>query len=249
MMIELGAKDKLAFITGKCKMPNSNADDFEKWQRTDTMVTSWLLNSLTKEIVEAFLYVASAKELWDEIKSRYGERNGPLLYEIKREIISFTQNNMCIMIYFTKLKKLWDELNCLKSLPTCTCGATKCINEIDNRDKLIQFLMELNDFYDHIRDQILIMEPLPSINRAYSMFLSVKMQKEVHGGSMGELNAAMAVKIARDTAGKPRKKEFYKKEKDGRFHTHCNNSRHTKEICFKIYEYPEWFTDLKMKKG
>lgn len=97
--------------------------------------------------------------------------------------------------------------------------------------------MELNDFYDHVRDQILIMEPLPSINRAYSMFLSVKMQKEVHGGSMG------------DIAGKPRKKEFYKKEKDGRFHTHYNNSRHTKEICFKIYEYPEWFTDLKMKKG
>lgn len=31
------------------------------------MVISWILNSISKEIVEAFLYANSAKELWDDI--------------------------------------------------------------------------------------------------------------------------------------------------------------------------------------
>lgn len=42
--------------------------------------------------------------------------------------------------------------------------------EIDGDDKLIQFLMGLSD---NMRNQILITEPLPSVNKAYSMVLKV----------------------------------------------------------------------------
>lgn len=133
MVIALKAKDKLAFINGKCEMPDSRSEDYDKWQRVDNMVTSWLLNSISKDIVDAFLYVCSARELWEEIKGRFGESNGPLLYQLKREISSFTQADMTVIVYFTKLKKLWDELTCLKSLPVCTCGKLLVIwiTEID----------------------------------------------------------------------------------------------------------------------
>lgn len=52
-----------------------------------------------------------------------------------------TQVNTSIMIYFTKLKRLWNELTCLKPLPICECGASKQLDEISNEDKLILFLM------------------------------------------------------------------------------------------------------------
>ena len=30
--------------------------------------------------------------------------------------------------------------------------------------------------------------------------------------------------------------------------THCGNPKHTQEICFKLYGYPEWWKELKERK-
>uniref|UniRef100_A0A2C9V5H2 Uncharacterized protein n=1 Tax=Manihot esculenta TaxID=3983 RepID=A0A2C9V5H2_MANES len=118
-------------------MPDPEYEDFEKWVREDNMVTSWLLNPLSKEIVETFLYATSAQDLWEEIKGRFEVSNGPLLYQLKRGISFFTQSNMAVIVYFTKLRKLWEELTYLKPLPPYTCSASKTIVDIDNADKLI----------------------------------------------------------------------------------------------------------------
>lgn len=43
------------------------------------------------------------------------------------------------MIYFTKLKRLWDELACLKQLSICVYGVATELNAITNEDKFIKF--------------------------------------------------------------------------------------------------------------
>lgn len=78
MVIALSAKDKLGFINGKIEKPKVDSENFEKWQRVDCMVISWILNAISKDLVEAFLYATSARELWTEIEQRFGESNGPL---------------------------------------------------------------------------------------------------------------------------------------------------------------------------
>lgn len=89
--IALGTKTKLDFINEKCTQPDEKDPKFEQWLKVDCMVRSWILNSIDREIVEAFLYVNTAKELWEELKERFGECNGPLLYQIQREISTVTQ--------------------------------------------------------------------------------------------------------------------------------------------------------------
>lgn len=149
--IALGAKTKLGFIDGRCKRPEQGESKFEQWQKVDCMVRSWILNSIAKDIVEAFLYADTAKELWDELKERFGECNIPLLYQIQREISIVTQGNLTVAQYYTKLKKFWDELACLIPVPECTCGAAKNIADALDSNKLIQFLIGLSDAYDPIR--------------------------------------------------------------------------------------------------
>lgn len=94
--ISLGAKIKLGFLDGKCKKPDEKDPKYEQWLQVDCMVRSWILNSISKDIVEAFLYVNTTKELWDELRERFGECNGPLLYQIQREITTVTQGSMTI---------------------------------------------------------------------------------------------------------------------------------------------------------
>ncbi|KAL0358417.1 UNVERIFIED_CONTAM: hypothetical protein Sangu_0691100 [Sesamum angustifolium] len=91
--LALGAKQKLGFVDGTSEKPLGNKDKIEQRERVECMVISWLLNSISKEIVEAFLKVASTRDLWQELEAIFGEGNGPMLYEIQREIVSLTQGD------------------------------------------------------------------------------------------------------------------------------------------------------------
>lgn len=156
MVIALKTKDKLEFINGKCKVPEQNDKSYEEWQKADNMVMSWILNTLSKDLVEAFLYATNAYELSEELKSRFGDSNGPLMYQLMKEINNISQANNPLMMYYTKLKKMWDECACLEPILVCDCGVVKSFAHMESKHKLMKFLMGLNVTYDHIRNQILI---------------------------------------------------------------------------------------------
>ncbi|PWA55594.1 hypothetical protein CTI12_AA427070 [Artemisia annua] len=77
---------------------------------------------MVNELSEAFLYAQSAFELWKEVTERYGQSNGPLIYQLERELSKITQGNLTIAAFFNKLKRCWDELQNLNGLPVCECG-------------------------------------------------------------------------------------------------------------------------------
>lgn len=90
-------------------------------------------------------------------------------------------------MYYNKLKKLWKELNVLQPIPQCTCGViSKCncnasgiVLDLKSQNKLIQFLMGLNESYDAIKSQILILDQLPTVNKAYLMVLRVEKHRAI----------------------------------------------------------------------
>ena len=66
-------------------------------------------------------------------------------------------------------------------VPECKCAesceAVKKILANDQRKKLIHFLMHHNDEYESIRGQILLLDPLPNVNKAYAMIQRVEKQR------------------------------------------------------------------------
>lgn len=164
--ISLTTKVKIGFITGSCKEPAKGDPNLDQWRRCDSMVISWLLNSMTTELSNVFLYASSAKELWDELCERFGQSNGPLLFQVQKEIADLVQGNDNLTVYYTKLKKYWDELNALCELPMCTCGAMKKLVDFDQQQKLMKLLMNLTDSYDSASGQLLMMDPLSTVNKA-----------------------------------------------------------------------------------
>ncbi|KAL0375538.1 UNVERIFIED_CONTAM: hypothetical protein Scaly_0671400 [Sesamum calycinum] len=55
----LGCNMKLGFIGGTFPRQVVGTGKFEQWRREDLMVTSWLWNSISKEIAGAFMYANS----------------------------------------------------------------------------------------------------------------------------------------------------------------------------------------------
>ncbi|KAL0347918.1 UNVERIFIED_CONTAM: hypothetical protein Sangu_1019600 [Sesamum angustifolium] len=92
---------------------------------------------------------------------------------------------MSMAVYYTKLKKLWDEFASLDPLPPSSCGTSKKLRNQIGSNQLMQFLMGLSDAYDHVRNEVLLMDPLPTAAKAYSMFLRVEKQREIQSGILG----------------------------------------------------------------
>ncbi|KAL0401782.1 UNVERIFIED_CONTAM: hypothetical protein Slati_4208100 [Sesamum latifolium] len=60
---------RLGFIDGTCGKPVDGSADLKQWKITDSMVT-WILNSISKYIVNAYLYSPFARALWLELEMR-----------------------------------------------------------------------------------------------------------------------------------------------------------------------------------
>ncbi|KAL0371332.1 UNVERIFIED_CONTAM: Retrovirus-related Pol polyprotein from transposon RE1 [Sesamum angustifolium] len=234
----LGAKKKLSFIDGRSVRPTDNSEELDEWIRIDCMIITWILNSVSKEIVDAFIYATSARALWLELEARYGGSNGPMIYNLEREISSISQGDMSVTTYFTKIKMLWDELICLDPLPVCTCTAHRQTADREASRQLMRFLMGLSSVYEHVRRQILLMEPRPHVQKAFAMVLQVEkeLQVQVH---LPDTNNGVVYQLQhRDS----------RKDKRAMFCEHCRKSGHLKETCFKLHGTPEWYRDLTEKK-
>ncbi|KAL2240118.1 UNVERIFIED_CONTAM: Retrovirus-related Pol polyprotein from transposon RE2 [Sesamum indicum] len=183
--VSLGTKMKLGFIDGSFSKPAPGSLIFEQWRRVDLMVTSWLWNSMSKDIVESFMYCSTSRELWLAVQARYGRSNGPLIYQLQRELSSVTQQDLSLTAYLTKVTKLWNELNCLAPPPRCKCGGCTCgineeIDQLASLTQLMQFLMGLHEVFSNERSQILMLDPLPTVEKAFSMVYAVEQQRMIH---------------------------------------------------------------------
>ncbi|XP_019266013.1 PREDICTED: uncharacterized protein LOC109243523 [Nicotiana attenuata] len=178
------AKNKLGFVDESFTQPDPSDPLFKSWNRCNDMVISWILNSLSKDIAESVLYSKTAKEIWTELEDRFGQSNGAQLYNLQKELSDLVQGNSNIPGYYTKIKRIWDELDALNTYDHCTCtcscgGKTKNLKSLQD-DRLIQFLMGLNETYSAVRSNILMISPLPSVNLAYSLLIQDKKQREIH---------------------------------------------------------------------
>jgi hypothetical protein len=69
------------------------------------------------------IYAVTAKEIWDELRDRYSDSDGPRVFHLKQAICSLKQDQLPVSTYYTRLKALWDEYSNYRPIPNCTCGA------------------------------------------------------------------------------------------------------------------------------
>ena len=67
MVMALTAKNKLVFINGALPCPPFIDLLFAIWSRCDSMVSSWILNAVSKEIVDSLFYLDSASVIWSDL--------------------------------------------------------------------------------------------------------------------------------------------------------------------------------------
>ncbi|CAJ2654029.1 unnamed protein product [Trifolium pratense] len=179
MQISLSAKNKIGLIDGSIPKPSSTNKTLHAWQRCNDMVLSWILNSVSPDLASSIIYMDTAAAAWKDLKDRLSQGNETRIYQIQQEIVEHRQGTDSISIYYNRKKALWDELASYQESFACTCEGMKKFNERMEREKLMQFLMGLNETYTTVRNNILMMKPLPNTQQAFSMALQHERQLDV----------------------------------------------------------------------
>lgn len=145
----------------KNPMPKRNLST--AWKCNNDIITSWILNSVSKEMVASIVHSRSAKLIWYELKNRFKQRNKPHVYQLHKK--NTNPSTFSIETYYTKLKIVWKNICDYKPIHVCFCGDIKKILEHFDLEFFMIHLMGLNEAYASIIGHILLMNPIPSITK------------------------------------------------------------------------------------
>ncbi|KAK4730271.1 hypothetical protein R3W88_023259 [Solanum pinnatisectum] len=164
--IGLVGKSKLGFVDGRFPKSMFEPMLFNQWGKCNTVVLSWIMN-----IVRSGL-LSSVVERFDTI-------NESRIFQLHREIHTLIQGTMYVADYHSRLRDLWDEYYALMPCPSCPYPESKKFGEYYDCQRLLQFLMRLNESYSTPRSQILMMSTIPTLNKAYALFIDQESQKNL----------------------------------------------------------------------
>lgn len=167
------ARGKLDFLTGEEVEPDKEKKpkEHKQWRSCNAMVQSWILNGLTPELSEAFLYSDNAHALWTELLESFNTPYNFLRYELFYNLSNCVQGQDSIGAYYTKFLNHWNANEGCKETTVCTdCQKTTLCTDClkwKEEEKLMKFLIGVNESFESVITQILLMDPLPSTNNAY----------------------------------------------------------------------------------
>ncbi|XP_020868240.1 uncharacterized protein LOC110224884 [Arabidopsis lyrata subsp. lyrata] len=184
MIMALNGRNKLCFVDGSLPKPDDANRDAAAWSRVNDVVRSWLMNSVSKTIGQSVLYVKTAHGIWQKLLQRFKQNNVPRLYRIEQKLAGLRQGSMDVNTFYTKLVTIWEEVKSAQDFPVCQCGGCEC--EIDRkwmdlfeRNFVIKFLFGLNDSYEHVRESIVMKDPLPDLEKTLNLVIQHEHQQEI----------------------------------------------------------------------
>ncbi|XP_016459695.2 uncharacterized protein LOC107783242 [Nicotiana tabacum] len=179
MRIGLLGKSKLGFVDGRFPKSKFEPELHDLWEKVNAVVLSWIMNAVRPGLLSSVLYACSAHKVWEDLKERFDKVNSSRVLFLHREMHNLTQGTMTVSDYFSKLRDLWDEFDALMPCPGCPCPESKLYAQHFEAQRLLQFLTGLNDSYAQSRSQIMMMTPVPTINKAYSLLVNQESQRNL----------------------------------------------------------------------
>ncbi|GKV47969.1 hypothetical protein SLEP1_g54817 [Rubroshorea leprosula] len=82
----LRAKNKFGLVDGSISKLDDDDPDAQAWDKCNSMVTSWLFNSIVPELLDGVANLEKACDVWIDLEERFSQGNAPRVHELKREI-------------------------------------------------------------------------------------------------------------------------------------------------------------------
>ncbi|XP_023641361.1 uncharacterized protein LOC111831455 [Capsella rubella] len=250
VMMALNVRNKIGFINGTILKPAEDHRDYGAWSRCNDIVSTWLMNSVSKKIGQSLLFIPTAEGIWKNILARFQQEDAPRVFAIEQKLSKIEQGSMDISTYYTELQTLWEEYKIFVEVPVCTCGRCECDaavkwEKLQHRSRVTKFLMGLNESYDQTRRHILMLKPIPSMEEAFNILTQDERQKIIKPTTRIE-NAAFQASAPVDGDMETAYIAAYNTARGAQkpICTHCGKVGHTVQKCYKLIGFPPGYKNV-----
>ncbi|XP_059280942.1 uncharacterized protein LOC132034561 [Lycium ferocissimum] len=162
-------------------------------------------------------------------------------------------------LLYTKIKALWDELDIAYTKTSCSCacecgGKDKVLKSVQD-ERLIKFLMGLNDTFATVKSNIIMMSPfhdwpLPTVNKAYALLIQDEKQREIsiHSNFSND-SSSFLVNGGNNPGGQysGTRNPNFKGKKSNVVCSFCKKVGHTVDKCYRVIRFPSNFKFTKTR--
>ncbi|XP_071902889.1 uncharacterized protein [Coffea arabica] len=237
LQMHIAGRKKKGYINGKKAAPAVDDSSYDEWEAEDSLVKSWLINSMSDNMISHFVQCGTTKEVWDAVKRSYLDvSDSSEVYELMKKTFHLQQDGRPLAEYYNELNSTFMELDYRRPNDmTCAADKEKYRNRIAE-DRVYIFLAGLDNKLDQVRSRVLGTSPLPRLEEVYSM-VRRELQRQVAMGAESHFEAS-ALTVQKST---PIVINGNSTASQSRFCTYCNKNTHTIDVCWKKHGYPEWY--------
>ena len=108
---------------------------------------------------------------------------------------------------------------------------------------MMKFLMGVNESFSQVRSQVLLMDPIPSLSKIYSLKIQEETQRSIPNAPVVKVDSiVLAAKVSTDQVNHVTNLvNSGGKGKDRPVCTHCGKTGHTVDKCYKLHGFPLGF--------
>lgn len=164
----IDGKGKLGYLTGETKMPTDPVL-LQRWRLENSLVIVWLVNSMKPSIGKTYLFLPTARDVWEAVKETYFDsENSAQIFEIKSRLWQKKQGEREVIDYYLEMTALWQELDLSsKERWKCSDDSVYYRKKLEN-ERVFEFFAGLHRDLDDVRSRILGRKPPPSTREVFA---------------------------------------------------------------------------------
>ncbi|KAL3642077.1 hypothetical protein CASFOL_012892 [Castilleja foliolosa] len=241
----LGGRGKWHHVTGVPEPPKPSDSEFPLWEQFDLQILSWIIDSMSSDLVGQFIEFPTSRDLWNGISRTYRSGEDALqIYDLHIRATRLIQGDQTIERYYQICQSLWNEIDRRDPNNMETPNDMMKYNEKTQAFRLYQFLHGVDVKFDAVKRDLLKDIPLPSIETAYSalrreaariVIINPKTRTDDVGSGLANrnqtnFNQKPAKPKNTQTTSSPIEKTKLKCE-------HCGKIGHQKQGCYELIGY------------
>ncbi|XP_019223812.1 PREDICTED: uncharacterized protein LOC109205556 [Nicotiana attenuata] len=116
MKLALKGKSKLGFVDESCVKSMYKRELAEQWEKCNTIVSSWIRNTVANELMPSIVFTSNAKKVWSDFKKKFDRCSLTRIYHLWTKIATLKQGIDSIITYYSKMIDLWSESGRLRQV-------------------------------------------------------------------------------------------------------------------------------------
>lgn len=102
----------MGYLIGEAKEPNKPDPTWKKWKAKNSLIMSWMINSMEPNIGKPYLFLSTARKVWEDVRDCYSDlENCSQICHLKTHLWQSKQGDRDVTTYYNLMLTLWQELD------------------------------------------------------------------------------------------------------------------------------------------